>query len=405
VPTAADDHYCEGAARLQVGAGFFRPASRPARDLGVLLLADLVQRHARPDSASASEPVAVLDAMAGCGIRALRYGLEALVHAPGAVLWVNDADPDRLPLLQRNLAPLAPLGLQVQAGSQTAQQLLAGCLLQRRRFDCLDLDAFGCPSALVPLALEAVRLDGLLYLASTDGRSPTGHDRSGAVRRLGAAARAHPASWELALRLQIGVIARAAWAQGRSIEPVLSFSEGRTFRTAVRLKRHAAGGELAQLGLLAHCHGCGDQQVQSLLQLRQWQPCLCSPTQPPLAISGPLWIGPLQHQPTLARLQDLADAGDPALGPSLGVDTTRLLGRLSADPGDLPRCWPTSSIGRHLGRGGAPPLQALVAQLQQQGFRAGTSGVMPGQLRSDAPWSEILQSAARVGSGGVRAAK
>lgn len=405
MPTAADDHYCEGAARLQVGDGFFRPDSRPARDLGVLLLADLVQRHARPDLASASEPVAVLDAMAGCGIRALRYGLEALVHAPGALVWVNDADPDRLPLLQRNLAALAPLGLQVQAGSQTAQQLLAGCLLQRRRFDFLDLDAFGCPSALVPLALEAVRLDGLLYLASTDGRSPTGHDRSGAVRRLGAAARAHPASWELALRLQIGVIARAAWAQGRSIEPVLSFSEGRTFRTAVRLKRHAAGSELAQLGLLAHCHGCGDQQVQSLLQLRQWQPCLCSPPSPPLAISGPLWIGPLQHQPTLERLQGLADAGDPALGTSLVTESRRLLGRLSADPGDLPRCWPTSSIGRRLGRGGAPPLQALVAQLQQQGFRAGISGVMPGQLRSDAPWSEILQSAAGVGSDGVRAAK
>ena len=403
MPTAADDHYCEGAARLQLGRGFFRPDSRPARDLGVLLLADLVR--ARSSSASVDGPVAVLDAMAGCGIRALRYGLEALVDAPGAELWVNDADPDRLPLLQRNLAPLAPLGLKQHSGSQTAQQLLAACLLQRRRFDFLDLDAFGCPSALVPLALEAVRLDGLLYLASTDGRSPTGHDRSGAVRRLGAAARAHPASWELALRLQIGVIARAAWAQGRSIEPVLSFSEGRTFRTAVQLRRHAAGSELAQLGLLAHCHGCGDQQVQALLQLRQWRPCLCGPPPPPLAISGPLWIGPLQHPPTLARLQALADAGDRGLGASLVPESRRLLARLLADPGDLPRCWPTSSIGRQLGGGGAPPLQALVAQLQQQGFRAGISGVMPGQLRSDAPWAEILQSAACVGSGGVRAAK
>jgi tRNA (guanine26-N2/guanine27-N2)-dimethyltransferase len=403
VPTAADDHYCEGAARLQLGRGFFRPDSRPARDLGVLLLADLV--GGRSSGTSAVAPVAVLDAMAGCGIRALRYGLEALVDAPGAELWVNDADPERLPLLQRNLAALEPLGLQVQPRSQTAQQLLAACLLQRRRFDLLDLDAFGCPSALVPLALEAVRLDGLLYLASTDGRSPTGHDRSGAVRRLGAAARSHPASWELALRLQIGVIARAAWAQGRSIEPVLSFSEGRTFRTAVRLRRHAAGSELAQLGLLAHCHGCGDQQVQPLLQLRQWRPCLCAPSPPPLAISGPLWIGPLQHPPTLARLQALADAGERVLGASLVPESRRLLGRLLADPGDLPRCWPTSSIGRQLGGGGAPPLQALVAQLQQQGFRAGISGVMPGQLRSDAPWDQILQSAARVGSGGGRAAK
>jgi len=161
---------------------------------------------------------------------------------------------------------------------------------------------------------------------------------------------------------------------------------------------------LAQLGLLAHCHGCGDQQVQSLLQLRQWHPCLCGPLPTPLAISGPLWIGPLQHQPTLARLQALAEAGTPALAGSLAPDSRRLLDRLLADPGDLPRCWPTSGIGRQLGCG-APPLQALVTSLQQRGYRAGISGVMPGQLRSDAPWSEILQSARQVAAGGGRAAK
>ena len=59
----------------------------------------------------------------------------------------------------------------------------------------MDLDAFGCPAALVPLALEAVAFGGVLYLASTDGRSATGHDRQAALRRFGAAARAHPASW------------------------------------------------------------------------------------------------------------------------------------------------------------------------------------------------------------------
>ena len=36
------DHYCEGAAQLELGSGFFRPESRPSRDLGVLLAALLV---------------------------------------------------------------------------------------------------------------------------------------------------------------------------------------------------------------------------------------------------------------------------------------------------------------------------------------------------------------------------
>ena len=168
---AKPSHYCEGLARLDPGPGFFRPDSRPARDCGVLLLRWLAGQKA------AAEPLAVLDGLAGCGIRALRYGLEA--HA--TEIWANDADPDRLPLLQRNLGALGG----ARCSAITIQKLLAECAAVEQRFDFVDLDAFGAPMALVPWALEAVRFGGIVYLASTDGRSFTGHDRTAAVRRLG----------------------------------------------------------------------------------------------------------------------------------------------------------------------------------------------------------------------------
>jgi tRNA (guanine26-N2/guanine27-N2)-dimethyltransferase len=390
-------HYCEGLARVQLGGGFFRPDSRPARDLTVLL-ARLQSRQ---------RPLRLLDLMAGCGIRSLRCALEAGAEA----LWVNDGDPDRLPLLEANLA-CAPESVECRCTALTAQRLLAGCLERQQRFELVDLDAFGCPSALVPLALDAVAFDGVLVLASSDGRSPTGHDRPAAVRRLGAAARAHPASWELALRLQLGVVAREAWAQGHGVTPLLSFSEGRTFRTAVRLRRSPAAGEENWLGLLAHCHRCGDQQVQPLLRLRGWAPCRCGQggsadggrpeTPPPLAISGPLWIGPLQDPATLESL--LSDATQvPA---SACPASLRLLQRLAADPGATPRCWPLALIARQLG-GGPPSLQSLVEALRHQGHGAWSSGVMDGQLRSDAPWPDVLKTAAdlRRDPGTVRAAK
>ena len=375
IQEAADaSHYCEGAARLVLGAGFFRPESRPARDCSVLLARSLaLQRPAR-----------LLDLMAGCGIRSLRWGLEA----QPTLIWANDADPDRLPVLERNLAALPP-GLERRCTALTAQQLLAGCLQRQERFDLVDLDAFGCVSGLLPLALEAVSFGGVLLLASTDGRSPTGHDRSAAVRRLGAAARAHPASWELALRLQLGTVARCAWALGRGIEPLLSFSEGRTFRTAVRLLRRPSSGEENNLGLLAHCHGCGDQQVQSLLSLRRWPPCACDPTPlPALAVSGPLWIGALQDPATInAMLEQSARSPQ-----TLAAEGERLLRRLAGDPAATARCWPTEAIARALGLG-QPPLAALVAELQAQGFHASASAVMAGQLRCDAPWPRILETA------------
>ncbi len=373
-------HYCEGAAVVETGDGFFRPASRPARDFGVLLARTLA-------AAGSDRPVRVLDGMAGCGIRALRYGLEGGATA----VWANDADPDRLPLLERNLSRL-PAAVERQLGSTTAQQLLAGCLVEGRRFELVDLDAFGCPAALVPLALEAVAFGGVLYLASTDGRSATGHDRRAAVRRFGAAARAHPASWEIALRLQLGLLARTAWAMGRGITPLLGFSEGRAFRTAVRLARHPAAGEEAQLGLVAHCHGCGDQQVQSLLRLGRWRPCACpgapSGEVPPLAVSGPLWIGPLQDSGALTTMLQEAEAG----GAHLDRPGRRLLERLRADPATTPRCWPVDAIASRLGQG-PPPLADLVAALTAEGFATAASGVMAGQLRSEAPWPVIVATA------------
>lgn len=380
---ASSDHYCEGAACLQLGAGFFRPESRPSRDLGVLLAALLGRGDLELPA-----PLNVLDLMAGCGVRSLRYGLEA-----GAVaVWANDADADRLPVLRTNLEPLSAAGCCVQTSARTAQKLLAACTLEEQRFGLLDLDAFGCPTALVPAALEALQFEGVLYLASTDGRSPTGHDRSAAIRSLAASARAHPASWELALRLQIAVVARAAWAMGRGVRPLFSFSEGRTFRTAIQLQRRAEPRQEQQLGLLAHCHGCGEQLHQSLLRLRRWPACSCGDAAPPLTISGPLWLGPLQHAPTLRAMQGLvAELPAGRVAPA----SERLLARLLADPGLPPRCWPTAELGRRLG-GGPPATEALLAALRAEGFEALRSGVMNGQFRCNAPWQRVLELAAAL---------
>ena len=92
---------------MSLGDGFFRAQSRPARDISVLLARYLARSLARRPSRAGGQRW--LDLMAGCGIRALRWGLEALPEVgAGVELWVNDADPDRLPLLESNLAVLQP---------------------------------------------------------------------------------------------------------------------------------------------------------------------------------------------------------------------------------------------------------------------------------------------------------
>ena len=372
---------------MELGAGFFREQSRPARDLSVLLAAD------QACGVGQERGLRWLDLMAGCGIRALRWGLEAADRcAVAPEIWVNDGDPDRAAVVAGNTKPFLQTGIPLRLLTQSAEHLLTRAWLDDARFDLIDLDAFGSPSALIQPALRALQPDGVLFLASTDGRSPTGHDRSGAIRKLGAAARVHPASWELALRHQIGFVARQAWTLGHGLEPLLSFSDGRTFRTAVRIRPHPTEGEVSDLGLLARCEVCGAQQVQPLLRLRAWSPCLCPPGAEQVLIHGPLWLGPLQKEAFLSRVSRCSL-------PIAGA-TRRLLQRLLADPGVPARVWSTAELARRSGLSGPPSVARLLQALHEAGQRASASGVMGGQIRTDADLDVLLQICIAVGGEG-----
>ncbi len=356
---------------------------------------------------SLERPLLWLDLMAGCGIRALRWGLEARGSSHQPVhLWVNDADQERAPLLEANLEPLQVCeGLSLTRSHQPAERLLREAHLQHRFFDLIDLDAFGCPNVLLQSTLQAMRFGGVLLLASTDGRSPTGHDRFAAVRRFGAAARAHPSSWELALRLQLAALAREAWLLGRGLEPLFNYSDGRTFRVAVRFRQRIRSGEEEQLGFVARCERCGDQAVQAMLHLQGWRPCACTDGCGRWAVSGPLWIGPLQDPDLIHGLLAISDGMDAARRAELnqGQDSTlalrsrRLLEGLVADQGQPACCWSTAELARRLQLKGPPPIDALLHALRCGGYTASHSGVMAGQVRTNAPLGIVLRRCSEIG--------
>lgn len=56
-----------------------------------------------------------------------------------------------------------------------ANRVLTECYLQRDFFDLIDIDSFGSDSLFLRSAMSALRLNGLLYLTSTDGYSSGGH--------------------------------------------------------------------------------------------------------------------------------------------------------------------------------------------------------------------------------------
>lgn len=156
------------------GSAFYRSDSAAGRDLAVLA-ATLHRCRGRPDP---SAPYLCLDAMCGCGVRALRY----LAQAGADFVWANDASEALRPVILANLSRFERSSPAAEAGRRRwvvshndATRLLAERYLRREYFDVIDVDSFGGDAAYVRAALLALKIGGLLYLTSTDWRSARGY--------------------------------------------------------------------------------------------------------------------------------------------------------------------------------------------------------------------------------------
>ena len=383
------NNYREGLANLKLGRVFFRPSSVVARDLSVLIAS--MQLKERSNS---FEPLKWLDLMAGSGIRSLRWGLEVAIPNVNKFtgrneleIWTNDADIDNHDLTKSNLNPIKHKNISCHLSNERAEKLLAKAYLDKQFFNLIDLDCFGCPNAFLQPTLQVLAFDGVLMLCSTNSRSATGRERQSALRQFGSSVRAHPSSWELALRNQLGSIAKTAWLLGRGIEPLLSFSDGRTFRTLIRFKRFLSHKEEINLGFIARCNLCGDQSSQALIALNDWKSCNCKDNQGNWLISGPLWIGSLQNSSFIDELQNHVDQNEiPIVN-----ETKKLIGLLKDDPGYPALSWSTSELAGRLSLSCQPPMAGLIKALRQNGYIAFKSGVMKSQLRTNAPFSDLLR--------------
>ena len=360
----------EGKASFAVGAAFYRPQSAIARDLAVLAATVYRQRHGR---------LRVLDAMTGCGVRPLRYGLEA-----GADwVWANEGNPELAATLAQNLAALPTDTCHIT--HQDANQVFFTCYQQRDFYDLVDIDNFGSPAPYISTGLWATRLEGMLYLTSTDGRATSGHDPERSVRTYGACARSHPAVHEQGLRLMIGHAAQTAAERGMGIEPVFSLFTGQVHRVMVRLVSKPTLSD-TNYGFLGYCHRCGHFQTVGWRHLGRVL-CPCGTEDTPV-VSGPMWLGPLHDGGRLAKMQGLAERWH-------WGSQARLLAIMTQEIDLPPYYFPLGEIGRR-GQMDIPNRDRLIAALQAQGYWAAIPSMDWQGLKTDAAFGDCVAIARSI---------
>jgi len=379
--------FTEGKAQFQVGEAFFRPDSRPARDLGVLAAAVYQQQKGR---------LRVLETMAGSGIRSLRYSLEAKAD----FVWTNDGNGDITALrranLQRNLGPEQGVGSGHNLGSacyrltqQRAAQPLARCCADEDFYDLVDIDAFGSGGPFMAAAVGATTLGGLIYLTATDARTLAGRAPEKSLKAYGVYARIHPSCQEQGLRLLIGGLWEQASARGFGLRPIFSYFGGQTYRVMVQLlssrearsearsqanSQTAAQGESPQIatshafpkeqspyGFLGYCHQCGEYQCLGWRKLSR-AVCDYHDAPLPLTLSGPQWLGPLHDPGFLQRMHRQAEDWD-------WGSMAQLLAVMSAEAELPPYHFPLGELGKW-GKMDPPKRDRLIQALQVQGYAA-----------------------------------
>ena len=348
----------EEKAEFQVGRAFYNPQSKFVRDLGVLAAAVYKQDYGC---------LRVLDTLAASGVRSLRYYLESKAD----YIWVNEGNYQLEATLQKNISA-AVASSDFKITYQDAHRVFFQCYQERDYFDLVDIDCFGSAVPYLNTMLWATKINGLMYLTCTDGRTLTGHPPESTVKAYNAIARSHPAIQEQALRILIGAVQQQAASKGLGIEPVFSLFTGQTYRVMLRLvfkPRLNAN----NYGFLSYCRGCGNYQTFSWRKLNKVS---CSCNNSAITVSGAMWLGNLHDLQQLTKLKTLAQQWN-------WKKIVQLLDLMQGEVGFPPYFYTLREIG-HRGQLDLPTKQNLIQALKDEGYKAEATHIEPEAIKTNA---------------------
>ena len=419
------------AGAIRTDGTFLSSAGRVQRDLTVAAVTAFA-------SMQGLDELVVLDAMSATGLRALRVALE--VPACHTML-ANDKCAAAHACLEQNVAQhrdaLADAGVRVECSCLDASEAMARFHAAGRRIDVIDIDPFGSPMHAVPAALACVRPGGLLSLAFFDLHVLCGSssDHGHAFSVYGGAPLKLRCAHEVAVRLALASVCRAAAGVGRWVEPMLCAHMQCCVRLLVRVNVADAccagarepGNESSDgatgpyctlaapdasavpstptLSYIWKCQRCCSWALQGVrcgvaLQTKAAECEVCGAADG-MELGGPIYEGSLIHAPFLGACAATVEAGQLRGTLASGRQLPQLLSELARElPVALYHHLP--SLAQALGVRQPPKRSRVAAELCGRGFACSHSHVaVHFALKTEAPLS-VLCDVMRGLCGGSR---
>ncbi|XP_054021269.1 TRMT1-like protein isoform X3 [Dryobates pubescens] len=293
---------------------YFNPKMKLNRQLIFSALAVLAKERT---------PIECLDAFGATGI----MGLQWAKHLRSSVrVTINDCNENSVAMIQEN-CHLNKMKVKLNTKEDDNDEAMrdgedntdtievtkmdANVIMHLRSFDFIHLDPFGTTVNYLDSAFRNVRNLGIVSLTSTDISSLYSKAQHVALRHYGCNIVRTEYYKELAARIVIAAVARAAARCNKGIEVLLAVALEHFVLVVVRVLRgpSSADDSAQKIRYLIHCQWCEERTFQkegNMLEENPYQqlPCDCHGSMPgkTAVVLGPLWSGALFNAGFLRRM-------------------------------------------------------------------------------------------------------
>lgn len=208
------------------------------------------------------EGIKILEGLAASGLRSVRFALEI----PGVKQVVaNDFDRNAVEYIKKN-AEHNKVEHLVQHSCDDAAMVMYKSRGFKDRFDVIDLDPYGSPTAFLDGAVQAVKDGGILCVTCTDMAILCGNAPEACHAKYGSMSLKTRCCHEMALRVVLQCIESCANKYSRYIEPLVSVSVDFYVRVFVKLHTGQAKVKetVTKLAMVYSCVGCGTISLQPM---------------------------------------------------------------------------------------------------------------------------------------------
>ncbi|XP_041276569.1 TRMT1-like protein [Onychostruthus taczanowskii] len=293
---------------------YFNPKMKLNRQLIFCALAVL---------AGERKPIECLDAFGATGI----MGLQWAKHLRSSVkVTINDCNENSVTMIKENChlnKMKVKLNIREEDNDETVgngeensdtievTKMDANVVMHLRSFDFIHLDPFGTSVNYLDSAFRNVRNLGIVSLTSTDTSSLYAKAQHVALRHYGCNIVRTEYYKELAARVVIAAVTRAAARCNKGIEVLLAVALEHFVLVVVRVLRGPtpADDSAKKVRYLIHCQWCEERVFQkegNMVEENPYQqlPCDCHGSMPgkTAVLLGPLWSGPLFNTGFLRRM-------------------------------------------------------------------------------------------------------